>query len=40
MGHAGSDFEPAYRKPDEITADYDRDPVLCTAKLLDQRGSC
>ena len=34
MGHAGSDFEPAYRNPAEITADYDRDPVLCTAKLL------
>jgi 2-oxoisovalerate dehydrogenase E1 component len=34
MGHAGSDYEPAYRRPDEITADYDRDPVLCTAKLL------
>lgn len=34
MGHAGSDFERGYRKPDEITADYDRDPVLCTARLL------
>ncbi len=34
MGHAGSDYEPAYRKPEEITADFDRDPVLCTAKLL------
>ncbi len=34
MGHAGSDYEPAYRKPDEITADFDRDPVLCTARLL------
>lgn len=34
MGHAGSDFEPAYRRPDEITADFDRDPLLCTAKLL------
>ncbi|WP_458315555.1 thiamine pyrophosphate-dependent enzyme [Mycolicibacterium brisbanense] len=34
MGHAGSDYEPAYRKPDEITADFDRDPVLATAKLL------
>jgi 2-oxoisovalerate dehydrogenase E1 component len=34
MGHAGSDYEPAYRRPDEITADFDRDPVLCTAKLL------
>jgi 2-oxoisovalerate dehydrogenase E1 component len=34
MGHAGSDYEPAYRKPDEITADFERDPVLCTARLL------
>jgi 2-oxoisovalerate dehydrogenase E1 component len=34
MGHAGSDYEPAYRRAEEISADYDRDPVLCTAKLL------
>jgi len=34
MGHAGSDYEPAYRRPDEIAADFDRDPVLCTAKGL------
>jgi 2-oxoisovalerate dehydrogenase E1 component len=33
-GHAGSDYEPAYRRPDEIAADFDRDPVLCTAKAL------
>jgi 2-oxoisovalerate dehydrogenase E1 component len=38
MGHAGSDYEPAYRRPDEIAADFDRDPVLCTAKLLIARG--
>jgi len=38
MGHAGSDYEPAYRRPDEIAADYDRDPVLCTAKLLIDTG--
>ena len=38
MGHAGSDYEPAYRKPDEITADFDRDPVLCTARLLVDAG--
>ena len=37
MGHAGSDYEPAYRRPDEIVAEYDRDPVLCTAKLLIDR---
>jgi 2-oxoisovalerate dehydrogenase E1 component len=34
MGHAGSDYEPAYRRPEEIAADFDRDPVLCTAKAL------
>ena len=34
MGHAGSDYEPAYRRPDEISAEFDRDPVLRTAKLL------
>jgi 2-oxoisovalerate dehydrogenase E1 component len=34
MGHAGSDYEPAYRRPDEIAAEYDRDPVMCTALAL------
>lgn len=34
MGHAGSDYEPGYRKGDEITADYGRDPVLCSARIL------
>ncbi|QSE92216.1 MFS transporter [Rhodococcus pseudokoreensis] len=34
MGHAGSDLESAYRTSTEITADFDRDPVLCTASLL------
>ena len=38
MGHAGSDYEPAYRTPQEIAADYDRDPVLCTARLLVEQG--
>lgn len=38
MGHAGSDYEPAYRRPDEILADFDRDPVLCTAKALVAQG--
>jgi 2-oxoisovalerate dehydrogenase E1 component len=38
MGHAGSDYEPAYRKPDEITGDFERDPVLCTARLLIDAG--
>lgn len=38
MGHAGSDYEPGYRKGDEIAADYSRDPVLCTARLLIEAG--
>jgi 2-oxoisovalerate dehydrogenase E1 component len=38
MGHAGSDHEAAYRTPDEILADLERDPVLGTAKLLVRTG--
>jgi 2-oxoisovalerate dehydrogenase E1 component len=38
MGHAGSDFEPGYRTPRDIAADYSRDPVLSTAKLLIEHG--
>jgi 2-oxoisovalerate dehydrogenase E1 component len=38
MGHAGSDYEPAYRHPEEIAADFDRDPVLRTAELLVNHG--
>ena len=38
MGHAGTDYEPAYRKPDEITGDFERDPVLLTARLLIEAG--
>lgn len=38
MGHAGSDYEPAYRRPDEIVADFERDPVLCTARTLIAEG--
>ena len=34
MGHAGSDAELAYRTAKEITADYGRDPVLSTARML------
>ena len=39
MGHAGSDSEPAYRRPDEIAADFDRDPLVCTAKTLIDAGA-
>jgi 2-oxoisovalerate dehydrogenase E1 component len=38
MGHAGSDYEPAYRQPEAIAADFDRDPVLRTAELLVNHG--
>jgi 2-oxoisovalerate dehydrogenase E1 component len=34
LGHAGSDAEISYRKPREIEADYDRDPLLGTAREL------
>lgn len=38
MGHAGTDYEQAYRKPEEITGDYAADPVLTTARLLVDAG--
>ncbi len=34
MAHAGSDAEASYRSPREIAADYERDPLLGTARLL------
>lgn len=39
LGHAGSDAEVAYRTPAEITADYARDPLLVTARLLADAGA-
>ncbi len=38
MGHAGSDAEVTYRSPAEIRADYARDPILGTARLLVEAG--
>lgn len=38
MGHAGSDYEQAYRPPADIVADYERDPVLNTARTLVAHG--
>jgi 2-oxoisovalerate dehydrogenase E1 component len=38
MAHAGSDYEPSYRRPDEIAADYERDPLVRTATLLVSEG--
>jgi 2-oxoisovalerate dehydrogenase E1 component len=34
LGHAGTDVEAGYRPPDEIRRDYERDPILGTARLL------
>ena len=34
LGHAGSDAEIAYRRPRDIEADYARDPLLGTARVL------
>jgi 2-oxoisovalerate dehydrogenase E1 component len=34
MGHAGSDAEIGYRGQAEIVRDYERDPLLATARLL------
>ena len=34
MAHAGSDAEVSYRSAGEIAADYERDPLLGTARLL------
>ena len=38
MGHAGTDYESAYRTPAAITADHALDPVLATATLLVENG--
>jgi 2-oxoisovalerate dehydrogenase E1 component len=38
MGHAGSDAEIAYRSSEEIARDLNRDPLICTAKLLIEAG--
>lgn len=39
LGHAGSDAETAYRRPAEVIADLDRDPLLVTARLLVEVGA-
>lgn len=38
LGHAGSDVESAYRSRDEITDDYQRDPLIATARSLISEG--
>ena len=37
MGHAGSDYEPAYRTPTRLPPTSTADPVLCTAQSVDRR---
>ena len=39
LGHAGSDAEVAYRTPAEIAADYAKDPLLASARLLASAGA-
>jgi 2-oxoisovalerate dehydrogenase E1 component len=38
LGHAGSDAEISYRAEAEIEADYERDPLLGTARLITATG--
>lgn len=38
LGHAGSDTEIAYRTQGEIVSDYERDPLLATARCLMRSG--
>ncbi len=38
LGHAGSDVESTYRRPDEIAAEEAKDPLLTTARLLVEQG--
>jgi 2-oxoisovalerate dehydrogenase E1 component len=39
LSHAGADAEMAYRMPQSIRADYERDPILGTARWLVASGS-
>lgn len=38
LGHAGSDVESTYRRPEEIAAEEAKDPLLVTARLLVEGG--
>ncbi len=40
LGHAGTDVEAAYRSPDDIRTDLDRDPILSAAQLAIDSGVC
>ena len=39
LSHAGADVETAYRSPQEIRADWDRDPLLATGEWLAAAGA-
>ncbi len=39
LGHAGTDVEAAYRTPDELRTDRERDPILGTARVLVASGA-
>ena len=39
LSHAGADLETAYRTPQAIRADYERDPILATARWLVAEGA-
>jgi len=40
LGHAGTDVESAYRSSASVRADYERDPILGTARELVARALC
>jgi 2-oxoisovalerate dehydrogenase E1 component len=39
MGHAGTDFEGAYRSAPSVRADIERDPLVGTGRLLVEAGA-
>ena len=39
LGHAGADVEAAYRSPQDVRADLERDPLLATAAWLVATGA-
>jgi 2-oxoisovalerate dehydrogenase E1 component len=39
LSHAGADVETAYRTPQEVRADYARDPLLATGRWLAETGA-
>ena len=40
LGHAGTDVETAYRSPESIRDDLDRDPIIGAAQLAVDAGTC